>query len=157
MQRSRRTVLAALPVALAGCGRSFRRNSVPGGLSIQNELPRSVTVTVSAAQLPPTQTAASQETLSPRPETPIAEQVDPADVSGEYEVAANKQRAVPDFFPEPGRWAMEAVVDDGTDGDGGLGRARIELHAALPGPTGADSVEISITADGVTATASSVD
>lgn len=155
MQRSRRTVLAALPLVLAGCGRSFRENSVPGGLYFQNRRRRTVTVSVDAALLPPrgTDAAGRDGTPSPTPETPVADAVADPSVSGTYDVAGKEERAVPDFFPEAGRWAVEAVVE----GNGALGRARIELHAAIPGPTGADTVRLRLDADGLTAEATTVD
>lgn len=153
MQRSRRTVLASLPVVLAGCGRSFRKNSVPGGLAIQNRRRRPVTVTVRAARLPPRGTAGDEgPTPTETPETPPAAAVEPPDLTGEYEVQPGEDRAVPNFFPDAGRWAVEAIVGD--DGDN---RARIELYAAIPGPAGADTVRIRVTPDGVTARATTVD
>ncbi|MFB6220152.1 MAG: hypothetical protein ABEH90_01820 [Halolamina sp.] len=151
MQRSRRTVLAAVPTLLAGCGRSFRQNSVPGGLFIENQRDQGVTVTVKAAPLPPMETPVDG-TPSPTPETPADEVLESPTVSGTHEVAAGNDKGVPDFFPEAGRWAVEATVEDG-----GGGRARIELHAAIPGPTGADTVHIQVTPEGVTAEASTVD
>lgn len=155
MQRSRRTVLAALPVVLAGCGRSLRENAVPGGLYLENRRRRQVTVTVKAALLPAPETApgVDEATPSPTPETPAADAVAEPTLTGTYEVGANGTHAVRDFFPEAGRWAIEAVVD----GDGDVGRARIELHAAVPGPTGADTVRLRIDGDGITATATTVD
>lgn len=155
MQRSRRTVLAALPLALAGCGRSLRENAVPGGLYLENQRQQAVTVSVEAALLPPQRgdAAGTEATPSPTPETPVADAVADPNVSGTYEVSATDNRGVPDFFPEPGRWVVEAVVE-GTDD---LGRARIELHAAIPGPTGADTVRLRIDGDGITAEATTVD
>ncbi|WP_054583487.1 hypothetical protein [Halolamina pelagica] len=52
MHRSRRAVLASIPVALAGCGRSFRENTVPGGLHLRNRRGEPVTVSIRAAVLP---------------------------------------------------------------------------------------------------------
>lgn len=155
MQRSRRTVLAALPLVVAGCGRSLRENAVPGGLYLENRRGRPVTVRVEAAMLPTPETpeAGDEATPSPTPETPEADVVADPSVSGTYEVDANAERAVPDFFPETGRWAVEAVVE----GDGDFGRARIELHAAIPGPTGADTVRLRIDGEGLTAEATTVD
>lgn len=155
MKRSRRTVLAALPVVLAGCGRSLRENAVPGGLYLENRRRRPVTVAVNAALLPPPETAAAVDgaTPSPTPETPAADAVAEPSLTGTYEVAANGTQAVQDFFPEAGHWAVEAVVE----GDGEVGRARIELHAAIPGPTGADTVRLRIDGNSLTAAATTVD
>lgn len=153
MQRSRRTVLASLPVVLAGCGRSFRQNSVPGGLYLVNRRRRLVTVTVRAAKLPPKETAAGTEaTPTETPGTPPAEAVNSPDVTGEHEVRPGTERGVPDFFPEAGRWAVEALV-----GDDSGNRTRIELYTAIPGPTGADTVRIGVTPGDVTAQATTVD
>jgi hypothetical protein len=153
MQRSRRTVLASLPVVLAGCGRSFRQNSVPGGLFIENRRRQQVTVTVRAARLTPQETAAGTDaTPTERPDTPPAEAVASPSLTGEYEVAAGTERGIPDFFPEAGHWALEAVVGD-DDGN----RTRIELYAAIPGPTGADTVRIRVSPGDVTARATTVD
>lgn len=154
MQRSRRTVLATLPLVLAGCGRSLRTNAVPGGLYIENRRQEAVTVSVEAALLPPSGTgdAGTDGTPTETPETPVSAAVADPSVSGSYEVGATKDKAVPDFFPEAGRWVVEAVLED----DGGLGRARIELHTAIPGPTGADTIRLRID-DGLTAKATTVD
>lgn len=153
MQRSRRTVLASLPVVLAGCGRSFRQNSVPGGLYIENRRRRRVTVAVRAARLPPQRTPTDGEaTPTERPETPPGEAVEEPSLTEEYAVGAGQERAVPDFFPRAGNWAVEAVV-----GDDSGNRTRIELYAALPGPAGADTVRIRVTPDDVTADATTVD
>lgn len=156
MQRSRRAVLAAVPVALAGCGRSLRDNAVPGGLHLRNRRSETVTVSVRAALLPERQTdggdgAGVTDSPTATPATPRDAALDSPDVTGEYAVPAGDERAVPDFFPDPGRWGIEAVVDGGGD------RTRIRLHAAIPGPTGADTVVIRLTADGVTAEATTVD
>jgi hypothetical protein len=155
MQRSRRTVLAALPVVLAGCGRSVRENAVPGGLYLENRRSQPVTVDVEAALLPTQETpaAGAEDTPSQTPETPEADAVAGPNVTGTYEVRANANRGVPDFFPEAGHWAVEAVVEGGGD----LGRTRIELHAAIPGPTGADTVRLRIDEQGITAEATTVD
>lgn len=152
MQRSRRTVLAAVPTLVAGCGRSLRDNTVPGGLFIENRRSQTVTVTVQATELPPKQTAV-EETASPTPETPRDDVFESTEVSGTYEVPARQDKAVPDFFPRAGRWGIEAVVE----GDGDIGRARIELYAAIPGPTGADTVEIRVGSEGLSAEASRTD
>lgn len=154
MQRSRRTVLAALPLVLAGCGRSFRENTVPGGLSIENRRRRAVTITVKAALIPSPETdaAGTAESATETPETPVEDAVADPSVTRTFDVGAAETRAVPDFFPEAGRWAVEAVVE-GDD----LGRARIELYAAIPGPTGADTVRLHVDRDGVTAEATTVD
>lgn len=153
MQRSRRTVLASLPLALAGCTRTFRENTVPGGLYVENRRQQAVTVTVRAARLPPKETVADGEpTPTDTPETPPADAVGTPDQTGEYEVAAGSQRAVPDFFPTADRWAVEVVV-----GDDGGNRTRIELYAAIPGPAGADTVRIRVKPDDVTAEATTVD
>lgn len=152
MQRSRRAVLAAVPVALAGCGRSFRENAVPGGVHIRNQRRKSVSVAVRAALLPERDSGA-QASPTETPETPRDPVFENAAVTGEYTVAADTQRAVPDFFPEPGHWAFEAVVDAENETD----RTRIELHAALPGPTGADSIVVRVTPEGTTAAATTVD
>lgn len=151
MQRSRRTVLASLPIFLAGCGRSFRENAVPGGLFIENRRSGRVTVSVRAARLPPQETAASGE-ATPTPETPPATAVESADLTGEYAVGAGATRGVPDFFPEAGRWAVEVSVDE----DSG-NRARIQLYEAIPGPSGADTIRILVRQDDVTARATTVD
>lgn len=159
MQRSRRAVLAAVPVALAGCVRSFRDNAVPGGLHIRNRRGEAVTVSVRAALLPERATTGDGAgiTASPTatPATPRDRDLDDPDATGEYEVAPDEDRAVPEFFPEPGRWALEAVVEsgDGSEGD----RTRIQLHASLPGPTGADEIVIRVTPNDVTARATQVD
>ncbi|MEF8800961.1 MAG: hypothetical protein V5A38_13905 [Halolamina sp.] len=39
-------MLAALPLVLAGCGRSLRTNVVPGGLYLEDRRQQAVTVTV---------------------------------------------------------------------------------------------------------------
>lgn len=155
MQRSRRTVLAALPLVLAGCGRSLRENAVPGGLYLENRRRRPVSVTVEAATLPPPETAAAGEETTPTatPETPEADAVADPSVTETFDVDANATRAVPDFFPDAGRWAVEAVVE----GDGEYGRARIELHAAIPGSAGADTVRLRVDDEGITAQATTVD
>lgn len=152
MYRSRRTVLAALPTLLAGCSRSFRENKVPGGLLIDNGVEQDVTVTVRASLLlsPESPQAGTPEST---PETPRKTEFEQPDESGTYDVPASTQKAVPDFFTREGRWAVEAAVED----DGDFGRTRIELHAAIPGPTGADSVIISVDEDGVAAEATNVD
>lgn len=160
MQRSRRAVLAAIPVALAGCGRSLRDNAVPGGLHIRNRRTETISVAVRAAQLPELQEnegggAGVTESPTETPATPRDEQLDPPDVTGEYEVEPDEEHAVPDFFPRPGRWAVEAVLNPESENDGD--RTRIVLHAALPGPAGADSVVIRVTDDGLTAEATEVD
>lgn len=153
MQWSRRTVLAAVPVVLAGCGRSFRANSVPGGLFIENERDRSVTVSVSAARLSPQErTVSGGETPSPTPETPGASAVESPELTGEYTVAAGGTRGVPDFFPTAATWAVDIVVD----ADSG-GRARIQVYDAVPGPTGADTIRILVGPENVTARATTVD
>ena len=157
MQRSRRTVLAALPVVLAGCGRSFRQNSVPGGLYIQNSRQRAVTVSVRAALLPPKETSVSRgpteaATATPTPETPAAEAVETPTKTGEYEVGAGESHGVPEFFEEAGRWAIETTV-----GNDSGNRTRVELYAAIPGPTGADTVHIRVRPGDVTAEATTVD
>jgi hypothetical protein len=155
MQRSRRTVLAALPLVLAGCGRSLRKNVVPGGLSLENRRQQAVTVTVEAALLPPQRTVGAEPEAdpSPTPETPLAKDVADPTVSGTYELGAIDEHGVPDFFPEPGRWAVQALVE----GDGELGRTRIKLHAAIPGPAGADTVRLLIDDGGLTAEATTLD
>lgn len=155
MQRSRRAVLAAVPVALAGCGRSFRDNPVPGGLYIRNRRGGPVTVSVRAALLPPLSSGGDgsgfTESPTETPETPRDRDLDDPDVTGEYRVQPDEDRAVPDFFTDPGRWGFEAVVDD--EGD----RTRIQLHAALPGPAGADSIVVRIARDDVTVRATTID
>jgi len=158
MQRSRRAVLASIPVALAGCGRSFRDNTVPGGLYIRNQRAEAVTVAVRAALLPPLGGgggAGVTESPTATPATPRDGALDDPGATGEYAVEPEEERAVPDFFPEPGRWAFEAVVsfEDGSEGD----RTRIQLHAAVPGPTGADTIVVRITDRGVAARATTID
>lgn len=153
MQRSRRTVLASLPVVLAGCGRSFRQNSVPGGLYIENSRQQQVTVSVRAARLSSKGTAIGTElTPTERPDTPPAEAIDSPSQTGEYEVPAGGEHGVPDFFPEAGHWAVEATV-----GDDSGNRTKIELYTAIPGPTGADTVRIRVTPGDVTVEATTVD
>ncbi|WP_049980057.1 hypothetical protein [Halolamina rubra] len=147
MRRSRRAVLASLPVALAGCGQAFRENSVPGGLSLRNRRGDAVTVSVRAAKVPDPDAEGPIAT----PATPTDESLTDPDVTGEYRVSPGDDRAVAKFFPSPGRWAFEAVVD--ADGD----RSRIELHAAFPGPTGADTMLVTVRDWGVTARATTVD
>lgn len=155
MQRSRRAVLAALPVALAGCGRSLRANTVPGGLHLRNRRTDAVTVSVRAAVLPPLRTAGEGPggpTVTATPETPTDELLANPDASGEYEVPGDGERAVPNFFPRAGRWGVEAVVVGG-----GGDRTRILLHAAIPGPTGSDTLVVTIDDEDVTAEATTVD
>lgn len=156
MQPTRRAVLAAVPVALAGCGQSFRENPVPGGLQIRNRRRESVTVAVRAALLPDRGADDAAVTASPHetPSTPRDQSLEDPDATGGYTVAAEQNRAVSDFFPESGRWAFEAVVDAE---DAEMDRTRIQLHAALPGPTGADTVVVRVTGRGVTARATTVD
>ena len=113
MQRSRRAVLAAVPVALAGCGRSLRDNTVPGGISIRNRRGEPVTVSVRAALLPELESgggggAGITESPTATPETPRDGDLDALDADGEFRVPPEGERHVPDFFPEPGRWAFEA-------------------------------------------------
>ncbi len=151
MHRSRRTVLAALPTLLAGCGRSFRENTVPGGLVIENELEQTMTVTVRASLLQPPETAQGGTPVT-TPETPPETVFESPDESGSFDVPASTENAIPDFFPSEGRWAVEAAIEDD-----GFGRTRIELHAAIPGPTGADSVIVTVDEDGVAAEATTVD
>lgn len=157
MQRSRRTILAALPVALAGCGRSFRQNSVPGGLYIQNSRQRAVTVSVRATLLPPKETSVSRgpteaATATPTPETPPGDALESPTKTGEYDVGAGENHGVPGFFEEAGRWVVEATV-----GNDGGNRTRIKLYTAIPGPTGADTVHIRVRPGNVTAEATTVD
>lgn len=147
MHRSRRAVLASIPVALAGCGRSFRENAVPGGLHLRNRRGEPVTVSIRAAVLP--EPGAGAATASPG--TPDDRSLADPDVTEEFRLRPRSERPVGAFFPSAGRWAFEAVVDD--DGD----RSRIELHAALPGPTGADTMLVTVRERGVTARATTVD
>jgi hypothetical protein len=159
MQPSRRAVLAAVPVALAGCGRSLRDNTVPGGLDIRNRRGEPVTVSVRAALLPEPESggdgAGITESPTATPETPRdADLEDPA-ASGEYRVPADGEHRVPDFFPRGGRWAFEAVVDAESGGDGD--RTRIVLHAALPGPAGADTMLVTVRQRRVTVRATEID
>jgi len=147
MHRSRRAVLASIPIALAGCGRSFRENTVPGGLYLRNRRGEPVTVSVRATVLPEPQPGAATAS----PSTPDDRSLADPDVTGEFRVQPHSERAVGAFFPSAGRWAFEAVIDD--DGD----RSRIELHAALPGPTGADTMLVTVRERGVTARATTVD
>lgn len=158
MQRSRRAVLAAVPVALAGCGRSLRENTVPGGLHLRNNRSEPATVAVRAALLPTRSTATDgigDATATETPETPRDADLDPPDVTGEYTVEARGERAVPEFFGEPGRWAVEVVLVP--ESAGVSDRTRIELYASLPGPTGADSVIVEIGENGISADATTVD
>ncbi|QKY21424.1 hypothetical protein B4589_013970 [Halolamina sp. CBA1230] len=159
MQRSRRAVLAAVPVALAGCGRSLRENTVPGGLDVRNRRSEAVTVSVRAALLPELEEndgdgVGITESPTATPATPRDADLDDPAASGEYRVGPESERRVPDFFPQGGRWAFEAVVDDeDVDGD----RTRIVLHTALPGPTGADTMLVTVRRRRVTARATTVD
>lgn len=160
MQRSRRAVLAAVPVALAGCGRSFRENTVPGGLHVRNRRSEPVTVAVRAALLPELEGGSGggvgiTDSPTATPETPRDVDFEEPEAAGEYRLRAEGERMVPDFFPRAGRWAFEAVVDseNGSDGD----RTRIVLHAALPGPTGADTMVVTVRQRRVTARATTVD
>jgi|AntRauTorcE11898_2_1112593.scaffolds.fasta_scaffold03387_4 hypothetical protein len=159
MQRSRRAVLATIPVALAGCGRSLRKNTVPGGLHIRNSRSESATVAVRAALLPPLPASSDNgvggATATPIPETPRDADLEPPDVTDEFTVDAGQKRAVPDFFSEPGRWGVEVVLDPGAES--AMDRTRIELYASIPGPAGADSVIVEITPGGITAEATTVD
>ncbi|MBP1985748.1 hypothetical protein [Halolamina salifodinae] len=159
MQRSRRAVLAAIPVALAGCGRSLRENTVPGGLQLRNSRSESATVAVRAALLPPLPSATDDDigevTATATPATPRDADLDPPDATGEYTVEPGEERVVPDFFGEPGRWGVEVVLDP--DAEAASDRTRIDLYASLPGPTGADTVIVEITDDGITAEATTVD
>ena len=160
MQRSRRAVLAAVPVALAGCGRSFRENTVPGGLHVRNRRSEPVTVVVRAARLPEIDGrdgggVGITESPTATPATPRDADLDDPDATGELRIRAEGERVAPEFFPRAGRWAFEAVVDseNGSDGD----RTRIVLHAALPGPTGADTMLVTVRRRRVTARATTVD
>lgn len=159
MQRSRRAILAVIPVALAGCGRSLRENAVPGGLHLRNRRSESATVAVRAARLPPLRTSTDDEiggaTATETPVTPRDADLESPDATGEYTVEAGAELAVPDFFAESGRWGVEVVLDP--DADAASDRTRIELYASLPGPTGADSVIVQITDDGIAAEATTVD
>jgi len=160
MQRSRRAVLAAVPaVALAGCGRSLRQNTVPGGLHIRNRRSGSVTVAVRAGTLPPLDTGSGggigEATPTEMPETPRDEDLEDPEASGEYTVDAGAERAVPDFFAEAGRWGVEAILNPEEESAGD--RTRIELYTSLPGPTGADTVIVEVTNEGLTAEATTVD
>lgn len=159
MQRSRRAVLAAVPVALAGCGRSFRENTVPGGLDVRNRRDERVTVSVRAAPLPEPEEggggAGIAASPTDTPETPRDAALEAPELTGEYRIGPESRRRVPDFFPRGGRWAFEAVVDSEADSNGD--RARIALHAALPGPTGADTMLVTVRRRRVTARATTVD
>ncbi|MFC6735281.1 hypothetical protein ACFQEQ_03405, partial [Halolamina salina] len=153
-------VLAAVPVALAGCGRSLRENTVPGGLHLRNRRTDPVTVSVRAALLPELEGGDGggvgiTESPTATPETPRDADLEEPDVTGEYRVQAESERMVPDFFPRAGRWAFEAVVESENGGDGD--RTRIVLHAALPGPTGADTIVVTVRQQRVTARATTVD
>lgn len=156
MQPTRRSVLVGTGTLLAGCGRSLRENSVPGGLELTNRRKSPVTVEVRASRragVPDGSIGSSQTSITSATttlETP--ESVESPDVAGEYEVPAGDQRAVPDFFPEPGRWVVEVVVADQT------ARTRIELVASIPGPAGIDTVLVSAHPGGrVSAEATQVD
>lgn len=160
MQPSRRTVLAALPVALAGCGRSLRKNTVPGGLDIRNRRSEPVNVSVRAALLPDPESGGDggvgiTDSPTATPETPRDAALENPDATGEYRVPPTGERRVPDFFPRAGRWAFEAVVtaEGGDDGD----RTRIVLHAALPGPAGADTMLVTVKRQRVTVRATDID
>ena len=160
MQRSRRAVLAAVPVALAGCGRSLRENTVPGGLDVRNRRSEAVTVSVRAALLPELEEndgggVGITESPTATPATPRDADLDDPAASGEYRVGPESERRVPDFFPRGGRWAFEAVVDAENAGDGD--RTRIVLHTALPGPAGADTMLVTVRQRRVTARATTVD
>ena len=159
MQRSRRAVLATLPaVALAGCGRSIRQNTVPGGIEIRNRRTESVTVAVRAAVLPPLETGGGGIGVATPTETPVTprdEDLEDPDASGEYVVDAGATHAVPDFFTRAGRWGVEAVLNPDEEGEGE--RIRIELHTSLPGPAGVDTVIVEATNEGLTAEATTVD
>lgn len=159
MQRSRRAVLAAVPaVALAGCGRSLRQNTVPGGLDIRNGRSESVTVAVRAAVLPPLETESGGiggNDPTDTPATPRDADLESPDATGEYAVDAGGNRRVPDFFPRAGRWGVEVVLNP--DSDAAADRTRIELHASLPGPTGADTLVVEVTNGGLRAEATTVD
>lgn len=159
MQRSRRAILAAVPVALAGCGQSLRENTVPGGLDIRNRRSGSITVAVRAAVLPELRTeggdGVGQDSATSTPVTPRDADLEPPDASGEYTVAAESALTVPDFFSRAGRWGVEAVLNP--DAEAAADWTRIELFAALAGPTGADTLVVEATADGLTARATTVD
>jgi hypothetical protein len=153
-------VLAAVPVALAGCGRSLRNNTVPGGLDIRNRRSEPVTVSVRAGLLPEPESgggggAGITESPTETPETPRDDHLEDPEASGEFSVPADGERRVPDFFPRGGRWAFEAVVsaESGDDGD----RTRIVLHAALPGPAGADTMLVTVRQRRVTVRATEID
>lgn len=152
MQPSRRGIVrgvAAAFVGLAGCGRSLRENSVPGGLMLRNKSAGDVTITVRAALRPqPTDTVTSTPTATDRTATPLER----PELTETFAVDAGSQLAVPDFFPRAGEWAVEAVVD------GRMGQTDIELHASIPGPTGADTVVVTVLPGGrVDAEATQVD
>lgn len=159
MQSTRRAVVrgsAAAAALLGGCGASLRENSAPGGLELRNRRASSVTVSIRARKRPPSPTEPldpnATEVPSPTatPETPFA--VENPDASGEFEVGAGGERRVADFFPEPGAWSVEALVG------GASGRSRIQLHAAIPGPAGVDTVVVTAEPGGrVTARATQVD
>lgn len=145
--QSRRSLLASLSVAgLAGCGRRFRNNPVPGGLELRNRGEDPRTVSVTAAVVPgPQETPQDADTPTPEP-SPAATDV--------FSVAGDETRAVPDFFPEGAAFRVTATVA-GTEASAEL---FVRLYDSIPGPAGVDTVFVTVTPEGgVALSASEVD
>lgn len=147
---SRRGLLRAAAVgglgALAGCGRSVRRNSVPGGLELLNRRPDPVTVSVRAT------TVEEVETPSGDDAEPTPRAIDPVVLEGTYDVDPRTERAVPNFFPGGDAYLVEASEGGATD------RTALRLYDSVPGPAGADTVIVRLREGGeLTAMATKID
>ncbi|QLG26368.1 hypothetical protein HUG10_01890 [Halorarum halophilum] len=145
---SRRRVLrgaaAGVTATLAGCGRSLRANTAPGGLELVNDRATPASVVVRAALVP-------DATGTPDPaSTPVP--VEEAAVQGRFSVPGNATRYAPRFFPEPGRYVVEASAD------GARHRTSLELYRSLGGGgVGVDTAVIRLVPDGVRVDATGVD
>lgn len=147
-RRLLRDASAAAMAGLAGCGRSFRRNSIPGGLDLRNtdDVAHELTVRATTVEELETPPPSGDEEPKPRP-------IDPVVAEGTYDLAPSTQRAVPDFFPEAGNYLVEATLPEGASA-----RAKLRLYDSLPGPAGADTVIVRIGGDGsLSAMATQVD
>ena len=133
-----------MTATLAGCGRSLRANTVPGGLELVNDRATTASVVVRGSLVPD-----GEGTPDPA-STPVpAEEVA---VQGRFSVPGNATRFAPRFFPEPGRYVVEASTD------GARNRTSLELHRALgAGGVGADTAVIRLVPDGIEVGATEVD
>lgn len=140
MGRSRRATLRTIAVgtgALAGCGRTLRSNTAPGGLDIRNDRATRATVRVRAVRR---RDEGLFTTATPRG-TPTTVPDDAAVYAGEYRIDADGRRIVTDFFAEGGRYFVDI-----TDGSA-RAFTEIELFDTATG-AGADTVIVRLLAGG---------